>query len=343
MKLATFIFLLGFAALAQQPPAAEIDTLFLNTGASVACRVLATTDSAVKIEYRSPTDGKVQTREVPWPDILRIDFAMDDEFHALVTSSTALPQMHARWEKVKTLLPRRNHPAGDLGLAIARTSLSSPDQAQKQKALDVCGQVELNDWNTDRRDQARWLRLQLLESLGHGKDAITEARVLASDELVTPVIAMQAHLFIARSEFQSMKKLEEDNPLWLEDDLVRPERDQLFHTALDHFLKPSLFQGSLEAPATEGLLGALHLFAFDQDIASAADRARDLIKLYPASGAAKQAQAFLSSNNFPLEPVSEEPPELQSKASAKSAEPVEREPAVKRRERYTRQKAITKP
>lgn len=343
MRMLWFLVLLSFTAVAQQPPAASLDTLFLSTGTSVPCRVLETTESAVKIEYRSPTDGKMQTREVPWTDILRIDFAMDDEFHALVTSPSALLPMLARWEKVKGLLSRRSHPAGDLGLAIARTALSSPDQAHRQQALDICGQVELNDWNTDRRDQARWVRVQLLAGLGLAKDAITEARVIANDELVAPTVAMQANLFIGRSEFQSLKKLEEENPLWLEDDLVRPERDQLFHAALDHFLKPSLFQGSLEAPATEGLWGALQLFVFDQDVSSAAERARDLIKLYPASGAAKQAQAFLSSNNLPLEPVNEEPPELQSKDPAKSATPEEREPAVKRRERYTRQKAITKP
>lgn len=328
---------------AQQPAPITTDTLVLNTGAAVTCRILETSETAVKIEYTSPTDRKLQTREVPWDDILRIDFAMDDAFRTLVKATTAgaLPQMLERWKSIESLLPRRNHPAGDLGLAIARVSLGQTEAALKQTALDVCGAVELNDWDTARRDTARWLRVQLLHSLGLSADAITEARVIASDEAILPTLAMQAHLYIATTEFAELKKLQEDNPLWLEDDLVRPDRDKLFHVALDHFLKPSLFHGALEEIATQGLWGAVQLYEFDRDLTSAAERARDLIKLYPKANAAKLATDFLTDNRLPLEPTEEEPEELKPTEADAPPKPEEREPAVQRRERYTRPPAKT--
>ncbi len=323
---------------AQQPTVPASDTLVLNTGAAVACRILSADEAGVKIEYTSPTDRKVQTRDVPWNDILRIDFAMDDSFRNLLNATTAasLPQMLERWKSLEPMLPRRNHPAGDLGLAIIRIALGQTDAALKQTALDLCGKIELHDWDTSRRDQARWLRVQLLHSLGLSADAITEAQVIAKDETIQPVLAMQAHLYIAATEFAALKKLEEENPLWLEDDLVRPERDRLFHTVLDHYLMPTLFHGALEDTATQGLWGAVQLFVFDHDLTSAAQRARDLIKLYPQSTVAKQATTFLTDNRLPLEPLEEEPEELKPTTKTDDPEPEAREPAVKRRERYTR-------
>lgn len=334
--LVTAFIILTAGLRAQQPAATPTDTLVLNTGTAVTCRVLSTTETGVKIEYQSPSDRKLQTRDVPWADILRIDFAMDDEFRVLLKSTTAVPQMLSRWQQMEGMLSRRNHPAGDLGLAIARAVVGSPDQALKEKALEICGKIEVTDWDTARRDQARWLRVQLLGSLGRSADAITEARLIANDPAMQPPIAMQAHLFIAKSEFEVLKKLEDENPLWLEDDIVRPDRDKLFHTALDHFLRPCLFHGALEEPATTGLWGAVQLFAFDHDLVSAAERARDLIQLYPTAAASKQATDFLAANNLSLEPPPEEPEELKSEDKTKPAEPEEREPAVKRRKRHTR-------
>jgi len=335
---------LQFAPLgAQQPATPTSDTLVLNTGASVACRVISTDEASVKIEYMSPTDRKMQTRDVPWEDILRIDFAMDESFRTMLkaTTTASLPQMLERWKTMEKLLPRRNHPAGELGLAIIRLALAQQDAGLKQTALALCGKVELDDWDTSRRDQARWLRVQLLDSLGLSADALAEARIIARDEAIQPTLAMQAHLYIATTEFAELKKLEEDNPLWLEDELVRPDRDRLFHNVLDHYLMPSLFHGALEDTATRGLWGAVQLFAFDHDLTSAAHRARDLIKLYPQSAAAKQANAFLTDNRLPLEAVEEEPEQLKPAEKADAPEPEEREPAVKRRERYTRPPAKT--
>lgn len=328
---------------AQQPAPAAADTLVLNTGAAVACRILETGEAGVKIEYTSPTDRKLQTRDVPWADILRIDFAMDETFRTLVkaTSAAMLPQMLERWKAVESLLPRRNHPAGELGLAVGRVALAEGDQQMKQTALEICGKLELNDWDNERRDNARWLRVQLLHSLGMTADAITEARVIAADEVILPALAMQAHLYIATTEFAALKKLQEDNPLWLEDDLVRPERDQLFHTVLDHFLRPSLFHGALEEMATQGLWGAVQLFEFDRDLASAAERSRDLIKLYPKAETAKLATDFLTDHRLPLEPAEEEPEELKPTEPETPQKQEEREPAVQRRERYTRPPAKT--
>jgi hypothetical protein len=332
-----FCLLLSGVAMAQAPKPAVTDVLYLATGAAVPCRVVTTTDASVKIEYRAPNGVTTLTREVPWADVGRIDFAMDEEFRTLLKATSAEKdgaKLSTRWTALMPMLGRPNHPAGDLGLVLATVSLTSPNPGVREQALTVCRNIESTDWSIPRRQQARMLRMRLLASLQRTEEAVAEARLILADPAQEASITVPTTLFLAHREFDALKKLQEENPVWEEDDIVRPDRERLFHAALDGFLKPSLFHGTQEDNAAAGLWAAVELLQFDRNLSAAADNARDLIKLYPAAPQAAKAQALLKEHNLPLEPA----PEAADMAGAKKPDepaPAEAaEPEVTRRKRY---------
>lgn len=326
--------LAALSATAQSPQPAPTDVLQLKTGVSVPCRILATNATTLKIEYRAASGVGSITREVPWADVQAVDFAMEDAFRAAL-ASTDLAALEAMWNRHSTMLARPHHPVGDLGLSLAKVGLAGSDAAGRALSVQVCRMIESTDWNEERRSQARLLRLRLLVAMDRKDEALKEARGLVQDAGVEPEMSMHAQLLLANTDFDTLKKLEEENPLWSDDDLVRPERERLFHATLDAFLKPSLFHGTLETPAAEGLWGAAQLLHFDGNLSAAANCARDILNLYPSASLAGKAKAFLAQNKLPLEPSDDEP-ETVADPKKDAPESADREPAVQRRARYAK-------
>jgi hypothetical protein len=185
-------------------------------------------------------------------------------------------------------------------------------------------------------------------SLGRSEEAVIEARQLTQDPQISAPAAVAAHLLLAHTDFNALKKLDEENPLWLEDDTIRPERETLFHQTLETALKPSLFYGSLEEAAADGLWLAIEVMAFDRSLPDAAHRARDLIHLYPNSPRAAQARRFLEQHHLALDPEAQpdKPPATTGAATAGAApppSPTGGEPPVQRRARYADPVTLTQP
>jgi len=321
------------------------DTLTLTNGTVVRCRIRHASPTTLAIEYprRGSSDPSPLTREVPWSGVRSAEFSMDEAFHRLLAATDPrqdLARLATRWSTLTPMLDRPHHPAGDLGLALARLSLTHPDTAPRQRALNVCREIAARDWQTARRHQARLLLAQLLTTLGRSDEAATEARQLARDSTAPPDTRMPAWVMVARIDFAALQKLEEQNPKWEEDDTVRPQRETLFHQALDAALKPSLFHGSLETPASEGLWIAVEGLAHADQLPAAADTARDLIRLHPATPRAADAHAFLQRHQRPLDP--DAPPDPPPTPTTTTAAPTTTTPpspatthTVHRRPRYS--------
>ena len=80
---------------------------------------------------------------------------------------------------------------------------------------------------------------------------------------------------------------------WEEDDVVRPERNELYNRTLDQFLYPYLFHGSDEKAASRGLWSAVEVYLSANDRESALARANDIVILYPGSNYAARARTLL--------------------------------------------------
>lgn len=332
---------------AQSPPGTALaDVVTLVSGAGVSCRILETTASHLRIEYLPPGGVGRLVRDVPWADVKSVDFAMDEEFRTLLEGkkpAASLARLHARWGEVQPLLGRPHHPAGELGLALVRTCLAGGDPAQLSRALEVCELVAAADWNETRRSRALLAKAEVFLARKEAAPAVQELARLLENESLEPAVAAQAWLLLGQTHFASLKAVEEEHPRWQDDDMVLPERQRLFHEAVESFVRPSLFAGGLEAPAASGLWLAVAVLLHDRDVPAAADTARDLIQLYPASPQASEARQWLEKQKLPLKPVAEPaPPAPAPEKAAAPAETKVPEPDVTRRKRYDKPAGETK-
>ncbi|WP_050031183.1 hypothetical protein [Verrucomicrobium sp. BvORR034] len=342
---------LGLAASqlsAQAPAGPKSDVVVLQNGAAVPCRIVSSTAEMLRIEYRPAGAMGLMTREVPWTEIRSADFLMDEEFHALLRTTDAArdgARLASRWEAVLPLLSRPNHPGGDLGLAYANACVASPAPATRSKALDICDVIISNDWNPQRRAQARWTRIQALVALNRTQDALGESRKILADHGTDEWLAVRALLFTGKHSFEALKQLQSDNPRWEEDDLIVPERNRLFHESVECSVKPSLFHGTQEESATAGLWQAAAVLQFDGNLSAAADCARDILHLYPKAKEAGEVREFLMKHKLPLEvPVTlPELPEEPAKPMEKPAADAPKEPESARRKRYAKPESNNKP
>lgn len=322
------------------PERADVITLF--TGARVACRILETTPTQLRIEYAPPGGVGLLVREVPWADVRSVDFAMDEEFRNLVEGKNPSPQMtrlQTRWAEVQPLLARPHHPAGSLGLSYAKACLAAGQPPLLSRALEVCDAVAATDWNAGRRAWALVVRAEVLLARKEAAQAVNDLDRLLKEKNLEPAVATHAWLLLGQTHIASLKALEEEHPRWQDDDVVLPERQRLFHEAVENFLRPSLFAGGLEGPAASGLWQAVAVLAHDRDIPAAADAARDLVQLYPSSPQAVEAQAWLTQQKLPLRPATEPVAPAPGPAPDKKAAPDEKaspETDASRRKRYVK-------
>jgi hypothetical protein len=278
---------------------------------------------------------------------------MDADFRSLLTATDPVkdvPRAAARWTQLIPLLGRPHHPAGALGLTLARLSVKHPSPQIRLQGIITCQLLASGDWDASRRDEARLIKAQLLMSLGRSEEAVTEALQLAQDPQITAPAAVAALLLLAHTDFNALKKLDEENPLWLEDDTIRPEREALLHQTLETALKPSLFHGSLEEAAADGLWLAIEVMAFDRSLPNAAHGARDLIHFYPKSPRAAQARRFLEQHHLALDPEAQPDaaapapaPAAAGTARAATPAPTGGETPVQRRARYADPITLTRP
>ena len=192
------------------------------------------------------------------------------------------------WYLLRPSIGQPESPAGDWGLLFASAILDSQVEDNVKLSFEVFQTIEQQDWNRERRHAARRGRFNAMLNLGLMEEAMAEARAVASDPAQEdPELLIIARMMLGDLAFRQLKELEEENPRWDLDDLVRPRRNALRDDALDHYLFAHLYHGDLPDSAARGLAAAIEVVLHDKDRRGAAARARDLVTLYPGTEAAK--------------------------------------------------------
>lgn len=230
-------------------------------------------------------------RTIKRADIVFIDFDSAGDEEKLSGEDLALwVGKHARYLSV------RNSRAGEFTLRYVQELLESNDASKASQTLRLCEKVVAEDWDDQRRAKAALLRLQALIQGGRGDEAAEQAsKVLAESE--DPALLCEAQLVLGTVYAERLNALEEKHPRWMDDDEIRPQREALFHQAVDANLYPSLFHGSQGKPAASGLWSVCQLFIYTKDSEVAKDYAQDLILLYPDSHQVAAAQRWLDEQN----------------------------------------------
>jgi hypothetical protein len=308
-------FLLGSVSAFGQATDA-VDTMFLNdaTGTRRTGHIVGIDANSFKVEVTLAVGGATATVGVPRAQVSRVEFAPQPARDRLVANPVAanIPALGLEWRRWQAFLPIPKSPAGAVGNAYAAALLATGDAKQASDALALYKAVEKDAWSDTDKATAKRGRLRALVATGNAADALTEAAELAKDS-EDPTVLIEAKFILAEATNAKLHKLLADNPRWIEDPLVRPERDRLYNEALDLYLHPYLFLGSETEAASRGLWGAVQVYRFGGDDANAIESSRDLVTLYKGTSYATLAQDYL--NKLPAD-LKKQDAEKEAKADA---------------------------
>lgn len=267
------------------------DFVHLQSGETVAGTIDAITDSIINITLPvAGVAGGTARRTLPTPQVDHIEFGFAESEQAAFAArgQAPVPLLKSWWEYSLPHLHRPRSRSAAWGIAYADAILREEGAAGGERALAIYDRVIARAWSAEDVSLARQGRLRSLMANQKLDLAIAEAKQFAS-ETDDPALLIEVEHLLAVADFEELRALEEEHPRWVDDDEVRPRREELYHRTLDRFLRPHLFHATLEKAAARGLFAAADLFLFAGEEDEARARWADLAALYPATPEAVEA------------------------------------------------------
>jgi hypothetical protein len=301
---ASFLVALCFASsLAAQ------DHVVMKSGESLACRIDDLTDAIVNVTLPGAAGVGSAKRTLAATQVERVEFGFRPGEEALFAKrgSATAAELKPWWDLWFPHLHRPSSRSGAWGLAYARAMMREGGAIGAEKSMSFLNLLIAKAWSPEVRTAAKQGRLEALMAMGDLATATAEARLLAR-ETEDPALLIEVEHLLAQADFRTLRELEDEHPRWVEDDEVRPRRHELYHRALDQFLKPHLFHATREEAAARGLFSAAGLLLFGGEGEEAKARWEDLLKLYPESTFAAQAKERLAAlKSTPTDPKANAP------------------------------------
>lgn len=267
------------------------------------CRIDGLGDTFLVARVALERNGKTITeqRSIQLSTIEFVDFEVSEAEERLMRERSPLSALRDLWEsKSKWLgVPRSN--AGEVALLVADGLLESGEQAKVEVAISTYMTVEERDWNEFRRARGQQGRLRSLLALGRADEALAGAKAVA-ETAEDPTILVETRLVMAQASRRQFEAALEEFPKWREDDEVKNEVMELFHSTIDQFLYPCLFHGSVESPAAEGLWNAAEVYVLAGEPEAADKCAEDILALYPETEFATHARQLLAPEEQKFDP-----------------------------------------
>ena len=287
-RLLTLIFLLDFCGTAFSQ-----DEIHLKNGESAEVKVEAVTENIVTFIIDSPRGPSKRTIQRDTVDYILWGFAEGEE--AVFSNLESAPRevVEKWWNESFPHLHRPRSRTARYGMAFADRLLETERESDWKRGLGIFDRIIEQAWSQEDKNLAKQGRLRSLIRLGEWDQAKSEAEVL-TQKTEDPKLLIEVRYLMAAADFDRLKKLEEENPKWEEDDEVYPLRNDLFHDAVDQFLWPFLFYGTREEAAVRGLLAAAEVYDFAGETERASASLNDAIHLYPATEGASKARDRLA-------------------------------------------------
>ncbi|MCG8602791.1 MAG: hypothetical protein MI807_21785 [Verrucomicrobiales bacterium] len=272
------------------------DVVHLKSGESAAATVTAITDNIVTYTLPSVIGvaGGSARRTLQMDRVSHVEWGFrpgeeaDWQQRESIDSETA----EKWWNEWFASIHRPRSRTAGWGIAFGNALLRKDSAGSGKRALSLFDRIIEKAWSKEDVAAAKQGRLRALIAVGDLKTAVQEAAELAT-RTEDPGLLIEVKFLLAEADFLSLKKIEEENPRWEEDDEVRPERNLLFHRTIDQYLWPHLFHATRDDAASRGLLAAGKVYEFGGDTERARACYVDLGKLYSGSDAAKEAEQRL--------------------------------------------------
>ncbi|MDF1826117.1 MAG: hypothetical protein P1U68_15835 [Verrucomicrobiales bacterium] len=272
------------------------DFVHLKTGESTACEIEAITDKVLIL--RLPGVGGAgsakRTLKMDRVDFIEFGYESGEEAVFKKLDRISAPILETWWVFHLAHLHRPRSRAAAYGIALGDALLRESPGTSGEKALTLFDRVIKEAWAEEDKSAARRGRLRALIAMGNFDTAVVEAELLAS-ESEDPDMLLEVKYLLAAADFERLKALQEEHPKWMEDDEVRPERNEIYHRIIDQYLWPHLFHATRAEEAARGLLAAGDVYAFAGEVELARAAYLDLGELYPESSSQIEAAERLSS------------------------------------------------
>jgi len=313
-----FLMFLSLSCLSAQ------DVIFLRNGEMRAGRITAADSDLFRLQVPLPARVGIPPAfasvSVPKSQVSYIEFARDPALEEKLQSATPgqLQQIATLWSGQAVWLDVPKSPAARVGCLYGDLLLRTGGAENARRALEVFRMIEAKAWSKEDSMSARQGRLRAMVASGHARDAVSEAEQLAAST-EDPAVLIEAKYILAETAATSLKKLLKDNPRWQDDPGVIPERNRLYHEALDLYLYPSLFEGTATVAAARGLWGAIGVYQLAGEPQNTRECARDISIIYPGTEYAAQANDLIAA--LPPMPPSDDSENAAGEAPQKNPAP----------------------
>ncbi len=272
------------------------DVVHLHSGDSFEGKILSTNEKWVEFNViiDGPRGRGESRKRLPRKEIAFIDFAQSEADIAIAEGEQTadVETLRRLWVRHERYLAEANSPAGAYGVLLSEQWLASTTD-QATAALHMLDKIIAGDWDETRRARAQQRRLKALVLTGRSEEA-AEAATSLLEKTTDPLVTVEARQVLGYAAFDALRELVEAHPRWMEDDEIFPQRNALFHEAIDHFLFGNLFQGALREPAASGLWQVCEVYLHAKMPEKARSAAEDLLKLYPESNESNLATQLLN-------------------------------------------------
>lgn len=256
------------------------DVIHLKNGETITTAIDAITDNIVTFSQRSAVGSASRTLPADQVEYVEFGFEPGEEEVFGQLDSLDAATLEKWWNFHFGHLHRPRSRTAAYGIAFARKLIEEDSESEKNRGLGLFDRIIERAWSEKDIASAEQGRLQALIALGELEDARDEAAALAS-RTEDPELLIEVKFLLAQADFEKLKALEKEHPRWIEDDQVRPERNELYHNTIDQFLWPHLFHATREDAAARGLAAAADVYAFGKEQERSRQCLVDLARLYP--------------------------------------------------------------
>lgn len=266
-------------------------------GAPLKVRILSVDAKGVTLE--KTLAAGMTARVVPLAELSGVSFefsAPELTLHRKPSAATA-PALKVLWDSRSGSLGMDGTNVSETGVALAKSLRLTGEEESFAEAAVILERIRGKETAEFRIAPARAEAetLELARSIKSGKAEETDKlawKITESEN--NPDAMLLATAWLADRSFADLKKIEADNPRWIEDDEVKPVRERLYNLALDFALYPSLFLGTRGEESSIGLKKAWQIHHFTHAPLLAKQTLEDLAALYPDSEAAKETATELA-------------------------------------------------
>ncbi|MES2995387.1 MAG: tetratricopeptide repeat protein [Verrucomicrobiota bacterium] len=303
MRIAAFILLLAGVAHAGPPTAEQMKSALHSrpeqdeihwrdtARAPVKCRVVRADEKTIIVEKTLPSG--LTSRSLPLAELSAVKFQLTPDEVKLHENcgAAAVPALRVLWDARAATLAPGSTDAARTGFALAKSLRAS---GEFDEALAALARLKVIDDLHERiANDERCIAFLRTAREGNADAADKLAWEITGDS-EDPDSMIPATRWLADRNFAELKKIDDENPRWIEDDEVKLRRERVHHLALDFSLYPSLFTASHRNEAAEGLHRAALIYQFTNETELAIKALEDVIALYPETKSGNDAAALLA-------------------------------------------------